>query len=135
MNEHEHCLGRAQDYFAGRLGPGEAADWEAHRDACPACRALLDRWPHAAVVPDLRGPVLARLATARGAMRPSGAPARPGPRIRDFGAWALPAATLLALALLVTAFWRPERQWARLDSAYGDTCAVRLQGGRPCCAD
>lgn len=122
MNEHEDCLGQAQDYFAGRLERPRAAAWEAHRDACPACRRVLERWPHAAAVPELRAGVLAALGLSR---------ARSG----LLGAWTLPAATLLALALLVSAFWRPERHWARLDSAYGDTCAVRMQGGHPCCAD
>jgi anti-sigma factor RsiW len=118
MNAHERCLGMAQAYFSGGLAPAEAAAFTAHRGACPACAQVLARWPHAAAVPDLRGPVLARLGVR---------PAAP--------AWWAPLATGLALALLLAAFWHPERAWLRDDHGYNDTCQLSQTGGQPCCLD
>jgi len=121
MNRHERCLGLAQDYFEDRLDGGHRAEWEAHRDSCPDCAAVLARWPGAAAVPNLAPAVLA-------ALRPAPAPRAPG--------WLLPAASALALVLAATAFWHPERQWVRDDRDYGETCTqIQGQGGRPCCAE
>ncbi len=95
MNEHERCLGAAEDAFTGALDPAARAAFEAHRAACPDCRALLERWDPQAPVPSLAAAVLARLdlAGARTGARPSPAPARTwGP------AWA--AAALLLGACL-----------------------------------
>jgi hypothetical protein len=118
MNAHERCLGQAQAYFSGALALADAEAFAAHRDACPACAQVLAAWPHAAAVPDLRAGVLAALGV------PKAAPA-----------WWAPVATGLALALLVTAFWHPERAWLKDDHGYSDTCALVQKGGQPCCLD
>ena len=119
MNAHEQCLGQAQAYFSGALSPSEAQAFTAHRDACPACAQVLAAWPHAAALPDLRAGVLAALGLRKAAP-----------------AWWAPLATGLALALLVSAFWHPERAWLRDDHGYSDTCALGAQKGvRSCCLD
>jgi hypothetical protein len=130
MNSHEHCLGLAQDYYAGRLDAAARGAWESHRDACPDCRAVLERWPHAEPVPDLQRAVLAAVRPKPSGAVPARTSAERGP------AWLVPLAAALALAVLVAAFWHPERQWLRDDErGYGDTCQLQVKGGHPCCAD
>jgi len=126
MNSHEQCLGQTQDYFAGRLDALERLTWEAHRDACPGCGRIIGRWPHEALVPDLKSAVLSALPRAH---IPFFNPEKAGP------AWVLPLASAAALALLLSAFWRPQRQWVQDDTNYGATCEMQCEGGQACCAD
>jgi anti-sigma factor RsiW len=128
MNQHEDCLSRAQDYFDGRLDPGPSALWEAHRAACPDCRAVLERWPKNAAVPDFRGRVLTLT-------RPCAPDLAPAPESRRSLGWLLPLGSALAMLLLISAFWHPERQWVRDDLSYNSTCELQVQGGQACCAN
>lgn len=128
MNQHEDCLSRAQEYFDGRLEPGPSAIWEAHREACPDCRSILERWPKSVPVPDFRARVL-ELA------RPSIPSPEPAYGARFGLGWLLPLGSAFAMLLLLSAFWHPERQWVRDDLSYNSTCEIQVQGGQACCAN
>jgi hypothetical protein len=48
---------------------------------------------------------------------------RPAQREERGLAWAMPATAVLALGLLVGAFWHPERGWVKADRAFADLAA------------
>lgn len=87
------------------LDPAKAAALRAHLDACASCAAVHAAWPAQASAPDLWPALRRRILPA-----PRWAPQ-----------WLTPLATGLSVALLLSAFWRPEQAWVRADQswAYG----------------
>lgn len=114
MMEHGEALGQLEELKRGALAPLRARQVQAHLEACPDCRWVALRWPAEPLELRLDGRVLAQL-------RREAAPRR---------IWAPSFAMAAALLLLLTAFWRPEKAWVRLDRGY-DLGAGRFdQGGR-----
>jgi predicted anti-sigma-YlaC factor YlaD len=114
MMDHSEALGLLEELKRGALTPLQAARVQAHLDACPDCRVVALRWPNAAPVPPLDVRVMAQL-------REENAPRR---------AWVPSFAAAAALLLVLTAFWRPERAWVRLDEGFELRLERPAQGGR-----
>ena len=104
---HAEILAQIQAYQRGELSPPEMAGFQVHLSHCAACRELVGHWPTAQPRPGLTGRVMTRLRE----------PDRPG----VLGGWSLRTAwagAALALALLVAAFWHPERKWLNADRSF-----------------
>jgi anti-sigma factor RsiW len=116
MQGHAEILSQCEAYHEGGLEDAARRRFEAHLEACEACRRLVEAWPHAVPAPDLAPAVLAALAPAEPVFF-----TRPG--------WLAPIAAALAVGLLVAAFWRPERTWLNADrgfAALGDLGTPRV---------
>ena len=114
MMDHSEVLGHLEEMKRGALAPLLAARVQAHLDACPDCRVVAMRWPSKPQALRLDVRVLARLREER-------APRR---------GWVPSFAAAAALLLVLTAFWRPEKTWVRLDQGFELSAARAEQGGR-----
>jgi hypothetical protein len=98
------------EHLAGKGTPQQRARVQAHLASCGPCRRIAQAWLQDAEA-DLLPAVLAGLMPEQGR----------GLRL----GWAMPAAVALSLALLIGAFWHPERAWVRADKAFADLGAPR----------
>ena len=112
--EHLEVLGLLEDLKRGRLEPAHAVQMNAHLEGCPDCQALALRWPAEPLALRLDLRVLAQL-------REEARPAR--------WVWAPSVAAAFAVILVVSAFWRPEHAWVRLDKGF-DLRVSQTKGGR-----
>jgi anti-sigma-K factor RskA len=108
--DHERWEDASAAYLLGALAPEEAAGYEAHLAACPACRAEVeDLRPAAAALPAsaVLAPVPAAVGTRvmaevrreAGLLDAGRAPARPASRRRAWWRWPTPALALAALLI------------------------------------
>jgi hypothetical protein len=103
---HEEFLAVREAHRRGELAPREKAAWEKHRAACGLCRKLDERWPEAESPARFTAGVLERLKIAE-SLKPRLAPV-----------WAFRFGWAAAAALLVAAFWHPEKDWIRADRSF-----------------
>ena len=104
---HEEVLGRMAEYREGSLNPAERAALEGHLADCGPCRKLAKRWKDEMPSEGFISRVMARL----------GETDRKDLRLVRAG-WALRTGWAVAAALLVAAFWHPEKSWVKADRAF-----------------
>jgi hypothetical protein len=100
---HEEFLGKIPEYREGTLDSSDRADWEAHRTSCNLCREIEHRWTTVDVPANFPAHVMGRIPT-RVKKMPSG--------------WVIRTGWAVAAALLVAAFWHPEKSWVKADRAF-----------------
>ena len=104
---HEEILGNMAAYRAGSLTPSERSALEGHLAVCGLCRELTERWKDEAPSPGFTSRVMLRLNEEKKTMIPLN---RTG--------WALKTGWAVAAALLVAAFWHPEKSWVQADRSF-----------------
>jgi len=104
---HAETLAKAEDYRQGRLSGPQTKTYRDHLESCPACRELVKKWPEGLPQPGLTGRVMARLS------RPLDVPA-------SKRGWVFVPLTagLVAVLLVMAAFWHPERKWLEEDKYF-----------------
>ncbi len=100
---HEEFLANITDYREATLAPSARADWEAHRASCGSCREIAERWRDEEVPAGFPARVMARI---------------PAPAEKETSSWMIRTGWAVAAALLVAAFWHPEKSWVRDDRAF-----------------
>ena len=102
---HEEILGKAEAYRAGTLDRTESAEMGEHLASCPTCREIVAKWPVASPREGFTQRVMANLekAPSAPAWRPVLAPM---------------AGLLVSMALVLVAFWHPEKDWIRADKGF-----------------
>jgi anti-sigma factor RsiW len=108
---HEEVLGKMSDYRKGLLEPAERSVIERHLSYCELCRTLAARWRLETPAGDFSIRVMARL--REGQDLPI---SRREKVIRPI--WWTRTGWVVAAALLVAAFWHPERSWVKADHSF-----------------
>jgi hypothetical protein len=100
---HEEFLAHILEYREGGLAPPDRAAWEAHRASCGSCRGIAMRWTDAKVPAGFSVRVMARVSLGKE---------------KFASGWMIRTGWAVAAALLVAAFWHPEKSWVRADRAF-----------------
>ena len=104
---HEEILGKMGEYRKGNLPLPERAAQERHLARCAMCRKLAGQWKDINVPLGFTSRAMARLKKEEKTV------------IRFHPtSWAARAGWAVAAALLVAAFWHPERSWVKADRGF-----------------
>jgi hypothetical protein len=101
--QHAECISLFEALKSGDKGT-QAQSAQKHLGQCGPCQRLWERYDAQAQAPDLVPGVMAAITPHAFTLR--------------WPLWLAPVAAVLALAILVSAFWRPERQWLNEDRGY-----------------
>ena len=104
---HEEIIGKFREYRMGALPPRESAEISSHLENCEHCAMLFDRVPEAIPAADFTARVMANLEREPAMVF---SPWRQGFSQLGF--------TAAAAALIIAAFWHPERSWVRQDKYF-----------------
>ena len=104
---HEEILGKMGEYRKGNLPLPEKAALERNLARCAMCRKVAGQWKDVSVPPGFATRVMARLKKEEKTVV-----------LSHPASWAARTGWAVAAALLVAAFWHPERSWVKADRGF-----------------